>query len=95
MTGEWCATHSGEKCTSECKLHTDCGLHEHNSEMLCKAPSFCRCKRGGGREREKGVTRIQFITSEAAGTQPPIAHNGASVQNLFVQHYFAQTNFAR
>jgi len=48
--------------------------------MQCKPPSFCRREREGGWEREKGVTRIQFITSEAAGTQPTM-HTGRDVQN--------------
>lgn len=79
--------------SANCTRTVDCT----NITVKCCAKhlAFVGAREGGGREREKGVTRIQFITSEAAGTQPPIAHNGASVQNLFVQHYFAQTNFAR
>ena len=47
---------------------------------------------GGEREKRLGVTRIQFITSEAAaGTQPTI-HTETDVQNV---QQFAQMQFAQ
>ena len=86
-----CATHSGQNCTLFVQI-AHCGLHRSNySEMQCKPPSFCRREREGGWEREKGVTRIQFITSEAAGTQPTM-HTGRDVQNA---QQFAQRTICK
>ena len=79
------------------KLHIFCAnctlwvAPSNYSEMQCKPPSFCRREREGGWEREKGVTRIQFITSEAAGTQPTM-HTGRDVQNA---QQFAQCTICK
>merc|ERR1711971_579257 len=55
-----------------------CGLHIITVKCCAKHLAYVG-ERGG---REKGVTRIQFITSEAAGTQPPVVQ---IVQNVCVQ----------
>ena len=80
MTGGLCVQHTVVKIAHLlCKLHTvGCTVQ---ITVKCSASHLAFVgEREGGWEREKGVTRIQFITSEAAGTQPTM-HTERDVQN--------------
>ena len=91
MTGGLCVQHTVVKIALFlCKLHTvGCTVQ---ITVKCSASHLAFVgEREGGWEREKGVTRIQFITSEAAGTQPTM-HTERDVQNA---QQFAQRTICK